>query len=62
MSQVRLVMAHKGEEVLERNKVYDIPLAQDQEIAGVKLQTMGLNIDKLTEEQMSYSMDYAAGT
>jgi adenosylhomocysteinase len=62
MSQLRLVAAHKGEEVLERNKVYDIPVTQDQEIAGVKLSTMGLNIDKLTEEQYTYSMDYAAGT
>jgi len=48
MSQLRLVEAHKKGKRLE-NKVYDIPAAQDQEIAGVKLTTMGYKIDKLTK-------------
>jgi S-adenosylhomocysteine hydrolase len=47
---------------MERGKVYDIPVEQDQEIAGVKLSTSGFKIDTLTEEQLAYSMDYAAGT
>jgi adenosylhomocysteinase len=62
MSQIRLVKAHQGEETLDRGKVYDIPESQDQEIAAVKLATMQINIDTLTEEQIAYAMDYAAGT
>ena len=42
--------------------VYDISLAQDQEIAQVKLSTMGLHIDTLSAEQKSYADDYLAGT
>ncbi|MGD0037949.1 MAG: adenosylhomocysteinase [Bacteroidota bacterium] len=61
MSQLRLVESHKRGKRLE-NKVYDIPAAQDQEIAGVKLATMGYKIDKLTKEQVKYNDDYSAGT
>jgi adenosylhomocysteinase len=34
----------------------------DQEIAQVKLETMGLAIDTLTDEQITYATDYSAGT
>jgi len=61
MSQLRLVESRKKGKRLE-NKVYDIPAAQDQEIAGVKLATMGYSIDKLTKEQVKYNEDYSAGT
>lgn len=43
-------------------KVYDIPPAQDSEIAALKLKTMGLSIDELTNEQVKYMTDYSAGT
>lgn len=61
MSQLRLAGEHKKGNKLE-NKVYDIPAAQDQDIAGVKLSTQGLSIDKLTPEQVKYQTDYSAGT
>jgi adenosylhomocysteinase len=61
MSQLRLVQLHKKGKRLE-NKVYDIPTEQDQEIAGVKLATMGYKLDKLTKEQAIYIDDYSAGT
>jgi adenosylhomocysteinase len=61
MSQLRLVENHKKGKRLE-NKVYDIPAEQDQEIAVVKLATMGYKIDKLTAEQVKYNEDYSAGT
>jgi adenosylhomocysteinase len=61
MSQLRLVELHKKGKRFE-NKVYDIPAEQDQEIAGVKLATMGYKIDKLTKEQATYIDDYSAGT
>lgn len=43
-------------------KVYDIPEEQDQEIAELKLKTMGISIDTLTQEQVQYMTDYSAGT
>jgi len=61
MSQLRLAEAHKKGVKLE-NKVYDIPPQQDQEIALVKLSTMGYKLDKLTKEQIKYNDDYSAGT
>jgi adenosylhomocysteinase len=61
MSQLRLVELHRKGVRLE-NAVHDIPPAQDQEIAGVKLSTQGLKIDTLTPEQVVYMDDYSAGT
>ncbi len=61
MSQLRLVKYDK-EGILLEPEVIDIPEAQDQEIAGVKLRTMKYKIDKLTEEQRVYMDDYSAGT
>src|SRR5499427_1157937 len=43
-------------------KVYELPRELDQEIAGLKLETMGIAIDKLTPEQIAYASDYSAGT
>lgn len=62
LSQLRLAKVDKGEEVMERGLVYDIPNQQDQELALLKLTTLGFKIDELTPEQVAYAMDYAAGT
>jgi adenosylhomocysteinase len=43
-------------------EVYILPVEQDQELAQLKLQTMGLSIDTLTAEQKNYALDYSAGT
>ena len=43
-------------------KVYELPPAQDQDLARLKLLTMGLAIDALTDEQIRYASDYSAGT
>ncbi|RCK72624.1 MAG: Adenosylhomocysteinase [Ignavibacteriae bacterium] len=61
MSQLRLVELHKKGIRLE-NKVHEIPIEQDQEIAELKLKTMGIKIDKLTPEQEKYINDYTSGT
>lgn len=42
--------------------VHDVSRAQDQNIASVKLETMGIKIDKLSEEQQVYTKDFSAGT
>ncbi len=43
-------------------KVYDIPVKQDQDLARLKLETLGLGLDKLTPEQIAYETDYLSGT
>ncbi len=55
-----MLLAKEGQTY--ENKVYDISVEQDQEIAGLKLKTMGMAIDVLTAEQVAYETDYAAGT
>jgi len=44
------------------NAVIDIPPTQDQELALVKLGTMGYAIDTLTAEQIAYADNYSEGT
>src|SRR5688500_1402878 len=46
---------------LER-KVYDVPREIDDEIARLKLETMGIAIDQLTEEQARYLESWDEGT
>jgi adenosylhomocysteinase len=61
MSQLRIAELHRKGVRLE-NTVHDIPVEQDQQIARVKLGTMGIKIDTLTPEQIKYNEDYSAGT
>ncbi|MBA2458652.1 MAG: adenosylhomocysteinase, partial [Gemmatimonadales bacterium] len=42
--------------------VHRLPPAVDQEIARLKLQSMGIAIDKLTSEQVKYLASWDAGT
>ena len=46
---------------LER-KVYPVPREIDEEIARLKLETMGVTIDQLTEEQAKYLASWDEGT
>jgi len=43
-------------------KVYPVPKEIDQQIAALKLQTMGVRIDKLTPEQEKYLASWEEGT
>jgi adenosylhomocysteinase len=52
-------VAHAQE--LER-KVYPVPQEIDEEIARLKLETMGIAIDRLTEEQAKYLASWDEGT
>lgn len=61
MCHIKLAEAHSaGKEIPV--KVIDIDPKQDEEIAEMKLKTMGITIDKLTKEQIAYADDYNAGT
>ncbi|HET6568940.1 MAG TPA: adenosylhomocysteinase [Rhodothermales bacterium] len=61
MAHLNLVQKHEAGEQLP-NTVIDLPVELDQEIAGIKLATMGASIDTLTDEQIAYATDYSAGT
>lgn len=61
MSHLRLVEAHKAGTKLPL-EVIDLPVEQDEFIANTKLEMLGINIDKLTPEQLAYINDYNAGT
>jgi adenosylhomocysteinase len=56
---VEYAAQHAGE--LE-HKVYPVPDAIDKEIARLKLATMGVEIDVLTEEQAKYLASWDEGT
>lgn len=43
-------------------KVYDVPEEIDREIARLKLDSMGVKLDKLTEEQVKYLSSWEEGT
>lgn len=60
-AQLSLVNDHK-KGVKRPIGVYVLPESMDQEIAGLKLSTMGLKLDKLTKEQLRYIDDYSEGT
>lgn len=61
MAQLHVASLAKKGKRLAIN-VHDISPKQDQEIARVKLQTMGLAVDHLTKEQEEYMIDFSAGT
>jgi len=44
------------------NRVYDISVEQDSELAALKLETTGVTIDELTPEQIAYGSDFSFGT
>ena len=51
----------KNHKTLE-NKVYTVPEDIDKEIARLKLEAMGVNIDTLTDEQFAYLNQWQEGT
>jgi adenosylhomocysteinase len=56
---VRYIVENK--EKLE-NKVYSVPKEIDDEVATRKLGAMGIEIEKLTEEQVKYLNSWEMGT
>lgn len=44
------------------NRVYRLPDELDRKVARLKLESMGVEIDKLTEEQIKYLTDWRYGT
>jgi adenosylhomocysteinase len=44
------------------HRVYDVPQEIDEEIARLKLATMGIEVDELTEEQARYLASWDEGT
>jgi adenosylhomocysteinase len=42
--------------------VHTLPAELDQEIGALKLRTMGIRVDTLSDDQIRYASDYSAGT
>ncbi|MEY5131184.1 MAG: hypothetical protein RL734_1251 [Bacteroidota bacterium] len=61
LCHVKLVEAHRAGHKLPV-EVIDIPVEQDEYIAELKLKTMGLSVDILTQEQIDYATNYQEGT
>ena len=45
-----------------KKEVYDVPLEIDEEVATLKLSSMGIEIDTLTPEQVKYMASWSEGT
>ncbi len=58
--QAMMLLAKDGEK-LDKG-VHELPEALDQEIARIKLDSMGIGLDELTPEQIAYATDYSQGT
>jgi adenosylhomocysteinase len=43
-------------------RVYGVPDEIDREVARLKLESMGIHIEPMTDEQLAYSESYASGT
>ncbi|MFZ0033032.1 MAG: adenosylhomocysteinase [Candidatus Cybelea sp.] len=63
-SNQALVAAYlvKHHEELEKGRVYDVPVEIDEEVARLKLSSMGIEIDTLTPEQVKYIASWSEGT
>ena len=53
------LVKHRGK--LEK-RVYDVPLEIDEEVARLKLSSMGVDIDVMTPEQEKYVASWSEGT
>jgi len=58
--QGMILLAKEGKELAV--DVHEVPEELDLQIASVKLGTLGLSIDKLTEEQEAYLNSWSEGT
>lgn len=58
--QAMMMLAREGKEL--GKGVHELPEELDEEIAKIKLASMGLGLDVLTPEQVAYSTDYSQGT
>ncbi len=56
---VEWVLANRGS--LEP-RVYDVPTDIDQQVARLKLESLGIHIDSLTEAQQAYAAEWRSGT
>lgn len=60
---IEFLIKNKSKETLRlENKVYSVPEEIDYKVAELKLLSMGIKIDKLTEEQKKYLSSWEFGT
>ena len=56
---IEFVLKNKGK---LQNKLYTLPHEVDVQIAKIKLESMGVEIDTLTDEQFEYLNSWKSGT
>jgi adenosylhomocysteinase len=61
-NQIMSIIKLSKEGRLMEPGVYDISKEQDQEVARLKLQSMGISIDTLSKEQLKYMNSWEEGT
>lgn len=61
LSHLKLVQEHRAGNKLDID-VIDIPVDQDEWVAQIKLETMKMDLDELTEDQLKYINSYNEGT
>jgi adenosylhomocysteinase len=61
-NQVKAMILLAREGANMKNEVYVLPAEIDEEIAGIKLRSMGSELDVLTPEQIAYADAYSEGT
>jgi len=60
--QVKSILYLRGEGGKLGKHVYQVPESIDREVAMLKLRSMGIEIETLTEEQVRYLREWAVGT
>ena len=60
--QLMALIALAEKKIASENKVYTLPYEIDQDIATIKLESMGFTIDSLSQEQEKYLTAYDEGT
>jgi adenosylhomocysteinase len=58
--QGMMMLAKQGKDLAV--DVHEVPKELDQKVASIKLETLGLSIDKLTVEQEAYLNSWEEGT
>jgi len=55
-----IFLADKGRQL--KPGVYEVPKEQDQQVAAIKLESLGVTIDRLTDDQRKYLESWEVGT
>lgn len=58
LTLIHLAQQHRG----LAHRVYPVPADIDEQVARLKLEAMGIQIDHRTQEQLDYQLNWELGT